>query len=278
MKNYLSILIIGGLLSCETTTQKETVKSYPQEFKEISEGLFVEKFDSLNTDVNRFNKDNKLYKPNLKFKYTYSIHQNGEEKFVNSFCDDWELVSKTDTSALENYFEAEILEGNPMEKYMPNYNQTTVFYVYPDGYNTMTGIIENSKNVWLHPPRAGIFSLLQISAFPFVKYPIKLKDTYTWDLTSGDHYADSRFVNWQGNINTVATYLVDSKEKLNTALGTLECYKIEAETVNSIGTGKTTLYFNEEYGFVKTKFNSISGVEIHIDLAEVTKVIRQPKN
>ena len=268
MKTIIPILLLSGMLSCTNTQIKEGKQISKQQFMELSSGLFVEKFDSLNTDENRYNADNKIYKSNTLLKYTYTIEKDGQRLFVNSFRNDWVLVNKEDTSALEPYFEAEILSGNPMAKYMPDYNQTSIRYNYPDGYNTMTGVIENTKNLWMHPPRAGIFSLMQLSGFPFVTYPIKVNNQFGWDLTSGSHYSDKRFVHWEGNIKTVSKYKVIKQEELNTAFGNLTCYVIDAESSNTLGVGYTKLYYNNKYGFVQTEFQSIDGTKITIRLID----------
>lgn len=268
IKNYIfTALSLYLISSCQNQT-KDQIKP-PQEFEEISKGILVEKFDSLNKDESRYNLDNVIYTEKIRLKYTYSIVKDNKEKYVNSFKKDWVFVEQDDTSALELYFEAEILPGNPMEKFVPNYQQTNVRYVYPDGYSTMTGLIENTKNLWMHPPRAGIFSLLQLSGFPFVQYPLDLNSKYTWSLTSGSHYADKRFVWWDGNITTQMTYSVKSKQKVDTPFGLLDCYYIEATSNNDLGETQTKLYFNSKYGFVKTEFMSIDGTEININLTEI---------
>lgn len=271
MKKSLSILLICGLISCHNSNQKETVNTVKEEFIELSQGLFVEKFDSLNTNENRYNADNKIYLPKLKFKYRYSIIQDGKERFVNSFRKGWAFVNKSDTSALENYFEIEVLYGNPMKQYVSDYYQTAIKFSYADGYNSITGLIENSRNLWLHPPRAGVFSILQLSSFPYIKYPIKKNNAYSWSLISGSHYSDKRFLKWEGNLNTNTNYEVSSIEKINTDLGVLECYIIDGRSVNELGTGITQLYYNNKYGFVKIEFTSIDGTQINIELIEVSE-------
>lgn len=268
MKTYTPILLLSAMISCTNIQVKEDKNITKQQFKELTPGLFVEKFDSLNTDQNRYNADNKIYKPNTVLKYTYTIEKDGKELFVNSFRKDWALVNKEDTSALESYFEVEVLSGNPMEKYMPDYNQTSIRYNYPDGYNTMTGVVENTKNLWIHPPRAGIFSLMQLSGFPFVTYPLEINNQFGWELTSGSHYSDKRFLFWEGNIKTVSNYKVIKQKKLKTVFGNLECYVIDTESTNALGVGYTKLYYNNKYGFVQTEFQSIDGTKITIRLID----------
>ncbi|MGB1219017.1 MAG: hypothetical protein ACPG4W_04495 [Flavobacteriales bacterium] len=233
-----------------------------------SHGIYIEQYDSLFSDPNVYNNDNVILTPNLNLRYNYSITKEGKRLFVNSFEKDWTLVDENDTTALDSYIEADIFDGNPMEKYVPEYTQTTIQYRYPDGYSTMTGVVENSKNLWMHPPRAGILSLLELSSFPLVMYPIELNQVYDWNLLIGSHYGHKDFIHWEGNIKTVMSYEVKSKEKLDTDLGSLDCFVIHSKSASSLGIGYTKLYFNETYGFVKTEFRAIDGTEITLQLVD----------
>lgn len=71
-------------------------------------------------------------------------------------------------------------------------SQRQLFYAYHDYYNKdslaaawpyqdrveSTGIIENDKKVWLHPPRSGEFALLEYFPFPELQFPAKCKQKY----------------------------------------------------------------------------------------------------
>ena len=70
--------------------------------------------------------------------------------------------------------------------------QRQLFYAYHDKYNKdslaaewpykdrveCTGIIENDKKVWIHPPRSGEFAMLEYFPFPELQFPAKCKHKY----------------------------------------------------------------------------------------------------
>lgn len=263
MSKLFIIIGIFLLFVCSCNTSKQI-----QAFDLIAEKIFVEKFDTLNTNENKYNEDNVIFKPGTVFKYEVSVSKNNKPIFVDSFQKDWTYSYKKDSNSISLNFQTEVQSGNPLAKYLPNYNQTSIKYIYSDAYNATTGVIENVKNLWLHPPRASIFSLLELSGFPYVKYPIQLNDEYEWNLLIGDHYSHPDFVNWKGNINTIYKYKVVSKTKLKTKFGTLKCFVIESTSENKLGIGKTTLYYHRKYGFVKTEFTSIDGTKFDIILVE----------
>lgn len=64
IKNFTYTLWVLYLISSCKNQTKEQVKPQ-QEFEEISKGIFVEKFDSLNKDESRYNIDNVIYTEKL---------------------------------------------------------------------------------------------------------------------------------------------------------------------------------------------------------------------
>lgn len=71
-------------------------------------------------------------------------------------------------------------------------SQRQLVYAYHDSYNKdslaaawpykekieTTGIIENEKKVWLHPPRSGDLALLEYFPFPEIEFPLKCHGKY----------------------------------------------------------------------------------------------------
>ena len=57
-----------------------------------------------------------------------------------------------------------------MSAFIPDYNQTVLSYkIGNDLRSFMSGVVENEKNVWIHPPRDEYFKILEINPFPFIK-------------------------------------------------------------------------------------------------------------
>lgn len=71
-------------------------------------------------------------------------------------------------------------------------SQRQLFYAYHDSYNKdslsvawpytdnveSTGIIENEKRVWLHPPRSGAFVIFEYFPFPEMRFPLRCDRKY----------------------------------------------------------------------------------------------------
>ncbi len=103
----------------------------------------------------------------------------------------------------EFIFEAEVNQGDSAQQlyvsmwttdsaFWGDKSQRQLFYAYHNSYNKdslaaawpytanveSTGIIENEKKVWLHPPRSGAFALFEYFPFPEIKFPLKCDRKY----------------------------------------------------------------------------------------------------
>ena len=122
----------------------------------------VEKFDSLNKDDNRYNRDNHIYRVGKKFTYTYSYRDKAGISMVMTAADtggqsedNWQLVRANDKSAKSvTHVVLSVSSGlMPFIQVFPDYNQTVILYDFKlmsgnSWKNEMTGIIENSRNLW----------------------------------------------------------------------------------------------------------------------------------
>lgn len=241
-------------------------------FEDLDEGIMVEKLDTFQRHQGDFNLDNLIYKPRRRFVFAGTVWIKGKQAYSNSYSKtEWleDLLYKEEPDTVV----MDIMQGNPFREIVPNYSQTVLRYTYPDDFNTSTGVVENCKNIWMHPPRSGSFAPMQLSAFPYVKFPLQIGDQYQWELLSGTHYAQKDLINWNGNLQTIMKYEVKEKTNFRFKNENLECYKIEATTLSALGNGKTVFYFNEQYGFVYIKFLSIDNlVEIEINLVDFMEV------
>jgi len=130
----------------------------------------------------------------------------------------------------------------------------------------MTGLIENSKNIWLHPPRLKLFSILELNPFPNVKFPLEIGKSWSWNLKIGGQWGDKRWKEWSGNIENKYQYKIVGKEIMKTGVGSLECYVIEGQAESELGITKLISYFNKKYGFVKLDYTNIDNSKLEINL------------
>ncbi len=177
----------------------------------------------------------------------------------------YKCVISRDSMVLDletRYIKLSVLGGTkPFDRIDSTYSQTVIRYEYFDkDYNMLntregTGVIENDKNIWLHPPRIGDVGILQLSAFPFIRFT----NQKTWEWILEASYSKYKNV-------LLAHYYEKGEEKLiQTELGELLCTPINAMTKSDIGTTTTSFIFNKDYGFVKMEFKNIDGTAITLE-------------
>jgi hypothetical protein len=278
MTKAISILTIFCLtiLSCKSQQNIE-------KFETDDDGITDEKFDFLNKDENRYNVNNKIYTVGNKFAFSY-YYQNKEGtkllmtkgKLNNQNTNDWtfEKLDKKDSNSVFQIILSVNSGLSPFIEHFPDYSQTVITYNFKlfngDFWNNeMTGVIENQKNLWMHPPRTDFFKILEINPFPYIKEPIKIGNKWTWKLNFGDHWADKRWLLWKGSNENIYKYEITGKVILTTKLGDMECYIVESEAKSNLGTTKLKSFFNENFGFVKLDYTNIDGTKTIIELEKV---------
>ena len=134
----------------------------------------------------------------------------------------------------------------------------------------LTGVIDNKKNIWLHPPRMRCFKINELNPFPFVQLPLVEGSKWSDALTAGGNWGDKRWATWSGNVNIKSNYEVREKTKRTTKMGVLDCYRVECVGTCSLGTTHLTFYFNAEFGFIYMAFTNIDNSKTILELIEKT--------
>lgn len=281
MKMLLLFISILFLSSCQAQVKEQVVEEI---FETDNDGIIAEKVDTTNKDENRYNHNNKIYKVGRKFSFNYYYEdKNGnkllmtQSKVKSDRTYDWkfENIEKQDSNSV-NQIILKVKSGlSPFIQNYPDYNQTVILYEFQmtNGEfwnNEMTGVIENSKNIWMHPPRTDLFKILELNPFPYIKAPYEVGNKWNWQLNFGDHWADKRWLEWKGENLNKYNYEIIDKTTITTKLGKLECYVIESEATSNLGSTKLTSYFNETYGFVKLDYTNIDRTKIIIELNDVS--------
>jgi len=200
--------------------------------------------DELLSNENRFDIDNVIYSVDKEFLF--------EVKFlVNS--------KEVDTELKRIKM---IIQGTtkPFSNFDSDYSQTVIKYDYFNSNNERlhrerTGLVENSKNIWLHPPRMDIAEILQLSAFPFIRFD---KNKWIWKLDAG--YQDYK------DVHLVSEYKKSKPINFATDFGDLKCIPINVITKSHIGESSSKFLFTEKYGFVNLEFNTIENSTIILNL------------
>jgi hypothetical protein len=274
----LTILTIG----CNNKP-KEKVKNYEL----INEdGISVEKFDSTNTDQNRYTENNLTFKSGNSFTYDYEhISATNEKMFFEwdeskeGYRNKWNFVSEdsiNDDTILKIVISVQ--KGlEPMISNIPDYNQTVIKFEYKLAdrnapFSSSSGVIENEANIWMHPPRDQYFSILELNPFPFIKAPYEIGNEWNWSLTIGDGWSDKRWKEWDGRIENKYTYKITGRKTLETELGEIDCWVVEGNAVSRIGETKLKAFFNSKYGFVKLNYTNIDGSSTNLVLSDYSEV------
>jgi len=237
------------------------------------DGIFVEQFDSSNHNENKFNENNIIYKPGTKFRYSFEYLTPEDEKYYFKVHNqEWEFVKAEETDiATIKYVTIKVENGNPMSKQIPDYNQTVLCYKL--GIDTLSsiswsGVIENEKNVWMHPPRDYLFSILELNPFPFIQAPYEIGNQWNWSLQIGSQWGDKRWKTWRTGITNKYLYEIVDKKIIQTEIGELACFVIDGRAKSELGETRLTSYFNPEYGFVRLNYVNIDSSKINFDLVK----------
>ena len=265
MKTKYFIIILSIIML--SYTQK------PKQQYDNDDGIFFEKFEETNTDENKYNNDNVVYTVGKKYTFEYDYEKNNTHYLYQQNDKEWNLIN-IDSIGSYSYIItkviAEIANGNPMENYIPNYNQTVIKYqYYPIISRNATGVVENEKNIWMHPPRQSLFEVLELNPFPYIKYPLKVGQEWEWKLKIGEKWGDLRWKKWEGSITNIMNYKITDYRKEQTSLGNLDCYIIVASAKSRIGNTQLTAFFNKKHGFVKLDYLNIDGSTLKFKLINI---------
>ncbi|MCB0838426.1 MAG: hypothetical protein KDE26_14405 [Bacteroidetes bacterium] len=288
MKTQILIIISISLMTgCQSPGK--TVEKRDNELI-FDEGIYVEKFDSTNISENRYTANNITYLEGNKLTYDYFYEDLNGKKYkfqepegISEF-DFRERVKAWAFVNIDSLTERTIDKVELTVKYgletmaanNPDYNQTVISYEYVQvngkrNFSSLTGVIDNEKNVWIHPPRSKLFRILEINPLPFIQTPYKIGNMWNWSLEIGSAWGDERWKTWEGSIKNKYEYEITDKKKINIEIGEIECYVVQSTARSSIGQTHLTAYFNKEIGFVKLDYTNIDSTRIALELIHFEK-------
>lgn len=149
-------------------------------------------------------------------------------------------------------------------------NQTAILYTYEINfkeYEEKTGVEEDEYGVFIHPPRLGEFSFLQVPPMPSINYPLNSileKEIELNTLKSEFKPASGKKIKQQLKQDNERDTLIFKDQSI-------ECIKITGQNINyieEIGTYKAEYWFNEMYGFVKMRYIKPDNSILNIVLIE----------
>lgn len=243
----------------------------------------------------RYTDDNAIYRAGNSYVFEFQyFDKNGNERFMRYklvpyikpeildnddtsrttyWLPDFEFVDAFDNDSCINRYRVTVLPYNNNGGFEKDYNQTVeeISYRLNGEYKTLeySGIVENTHNIWLHPARNLLFQILELAPFPYIQFPIQRNKKWNWELTIGSHWADERWMMWEGSIKNHYRYKITEVGRIiDTPLGELYCTVVESSAQSRIGKTYLTAYYNDVYGFVKYDYTNIDGSRININLVE----------
>jgi hypothetical protein len=260
------------------------VLSQNDKYQKALSGIYIEiKKDT--TNLSRYTEDNEIYKAENKYYFSFiHIDKDSNEYYYN--CDNnsinqCEYVSKNNVS--DTTITGVVMKIKPdisdFVRFHPDYDQTVIEYRFITHQGNViskcsesTGLVENKKNIWIHPPRTGLFRILELCPFPFVQYPCNKGQKWKWKMQIGNGWGDARWITWEGDVTNKYQYeVVDDDAIVNTNFGELQCKIIKSKAKSKIGTSELTAYFNDIYGFVRLEYVNINKSKIIMQLTKFEK-------
>lgn len=292
MKKYILLtfqLLLAGLLSAQEL--------------EMEDGIYFEKPLYRDSTDHKYSLDNISYKVNSVFVFDYYyIDKDGtKKKFLKSdksatIDNPLNLVSY-DSNEKNVINKIKIVVDDHLKMFIGNdsdYTQTVFSYMYLRPNETTsdpfcekhnkehpkqafscgdesTGIVDNKKNIWMHPPRSFTFRILQLNPFPFY-YRDETVKNWSWHLTTGGNYLDPRWINQSEKITIEYNYSRQGDEMIETPLGKLRC-KVTQSTGScplKNGTLKTGLksFYHPDFGFVRLEYDNVNGTKLVMQLID----------
>ncbi|KAA3644371.1 MAG: hypothetical protein DWP98_12340 [Bacteroidetes bacterium] len=249
---------------------------------QCDDGICEEYAFSDSTFISDFSEDNLIYKDSLLFEFKYYFEKNGMKYFIKNESEG--LASTNDTSydvITKVAFMCNEKEGENMRMVLPNYRQSGLEYEYfNEKYNSLnpkysSGLIDNCKNIWLHPFRKPIyFSILNLNPYPFVKLPVTVGDKYAWNLdVGGAPYTNELWLEWEGVTTRKFDYKVINKiTKWYAFSQKIPVYYIKATANSAIGFSSAEFWYSETFGFVEMKYLNIDNSIFHFTLEKVENI------
>ncbi|MFV0145797.1 hypothetical protein OBJ68_09995 [Empedobacter falsenii] len=237
----------------------------------FSISCFSQQYDNLYIEKSKIDKNNIIYTVGSSFIYEVKIIIDDKINYIDkNNKDSLTFDNKNGIQGIQIDVEKSKLFGRT------NKNQTEIKYSdYPNPtFRVSTGLVENEKNIWFHPPRFGFLKALETCPFPYIKFDEQIIG-YKWNdqMLISEYWSDKRWGIWKGKLLLKYDYEIITQETMETKFGNLNITKIYATASSEIGQSSSILYFNEKYGFIKIEYTLFNGIKINLDLKKYKNVI-----
>jgi len=230
-----------------------------------------QQYDSVYIERTKIDNNNSIYQVGKKFMFECEIIINDTvKKLINNSPDKFSLVTVDNDSTENLIIPLSIIK--PKLFIRSNKKQTQALYSFISNdflYESYTGIVENDKNIWMHPPRFGFFKSLETCPFPYIKLQAKEGESWKDQMLIGDHWSNNIWGYWVGSLLLNYEYTFTHSDPLTLDFGQIDCKVIEATAISDIGISKLTSYYSSKYGFVKLEYTLFSGIKVNLTLKSI---------
>ncbi|MCL1934680.1 MAG: hypothetical protein FWF53_12810 [Candidatus Azobacteroides sp.] len=134
-----------------------------------------------------------------------------------------------------------------------------------------TGIIENDSLLFMHPPRANQYAILEYCPFPQVQFPLYIGKIWSFDLKVGGIWLKAINRKVEGQTIVQSNYIMVGKISwycpfLNKDI---DCYEIRAIGNTKFGNTSLQAYFSETYGFVYLDYKTLNNDRFVLSLQSI---------
>jgi hypothetical protein len=147
---------------------------------------------------------------------------------------------------------------NPVNKTYPHDERWTD--------ETWEGVIENERQVWMHPIRTNQYIFTEVAPFPEIVFPLEKGKTWTGGIGGLGGWGD-----WDG-MDISSTYEVVGQKTVRLNFGKLKVWHIEAKSIFDLGESVLNFFFHEDYGFVKMDYTNYVGQRLVFELDKITEI------
>lgn len=282
---YISLFYFVNKINSQIPTEREYVIVLEDE-------IYVEKYDSTVLTKGKYTDNNECYKAGNKLIYDYYYQDLNGRKYKFEPLEITQEMEYAERQKAWRFVNFDSINEHTIDKVLftvdtnnnnilysfPGFDQSVITYDYltKDGTQALyesTGLVENEKNVWVHPPRNKMFRVLELNPFPFIQAPYEPGNKWSWTLNNirGSSWGDERWQTWEGIIECTSDYEITGKQPLTTPIGVLECFIIQSTASTPFGKTYLTAYFNMDVGFIKLDYTNIDSTKLVLEVVEISK-------
>jgi hypothetical protein len=138
-----------------------------------------------------------------------------------------------------------------------------------------TGVYEDKEWIFLHPPRSGLFEILEFCPFPIIKFPLSISKTWDYKLLGTKPFSKAIKQNFGKVINEVESDYTVTRELMWNSYAMqkkIACYEIKAVGHTAIGQTSLQAYFSEVFGFVYMNYETLNNDRFIFVIKSITPV------